>query len=63
MEQTLTHVNEKGEARMVNVQNKPETQRYAMAQSVVRMKPETLSMIVDGSAPKGWFPSRLLVNS
>ena len=53
MEQKLTHVNEKGEARIVDVHEKPETHRYAMARATLSMKPETLSMIVEGVAPKG----------
>lgn len=49
----LTHLDEKGAARMVNVGDKQVTQRTATAQSVITMKPETLRMIVDGTAPKG----------
>lgn len=49
----LTHLDEKGAARMVNVGAKQVTQRVASAQSVITMKPETLQMIVDGTAPKG----------
>ena len=49
----LTHLDEHGAARMVNVGEKQLTQRIATAQSVISMKPETLQMIVDGTAPKG----------
>lgn len=49
----LTHLDGKGAARMVNVGDKQVTQRTATAQSVITMKPETLRMIVDGTAPKG----------
>lgn len=49
----LTHLDEKGAARMVNVGGKPVTQRVASAQSVITMQPETLQMIMDGTAPKG----------
>lgn len=49
----LTHLDEKGAARMVNVGEKPVTQRIAQAQSVITMQPETLRMIADGRAPKG----------
>lgn len=49
----LTHVNEKGEARMVNVGEKPMTRRTAKARAEVMMQPETLNMIVSGNAPKG----------
>ena len=49
----LTHLDETGAARMVNVGAKPVTQRVARAQAVVTMQPETLRMILDGKAPKG----------
>ena len=38
---------------MVDVGGKGETERTAVAAGVLRMAPETLSMILDGSAPKG----------
>ncbi|MDO5784214.1 MAG: cyclic pyranopterin monophosphate synthase MoaC [Eubacteriales bacterium] len=49
----LTHLDEQGAAHMVDVGAKEITQRTASAQAVVTMKPETLRMITDGSAPKG----------
>ncbi|MBQ9061646.1 MAG: cyclic pyranopterin monophosphate synthase MoaC [Eubacterium sp.] len=49
----LTHINEKGEARMVDVGEKQVTRREASAQAVVCMQPETLKMICDGTMPKG----------
>lgn len=49
----LTHLDEQGAARMVNVGKKQVTQRVASAQSVITMQPETLRMIADGTAPKG----------
>jgi cyclic pyranopterin phosphate synthase len=49
----LSHIDEKGSARMVDVGGKPETERTAVALARVVMKPETLTMIVAGSAPKG----------
>lgn len=49
----LTHLDEKGEARMVNVGDKAVTQRSATAEAWVEMQPETLRMIVDGSHKKG----------
>ena len=49
----LTHLDEQGAARMVNVGEKQVTQRVASAQSVITMQPETLRMITDGTAPKG----------
>lgn len=49
----LTHVDERGAARMVDVTGKPVTHRRAEAGAVIRMRPETLAMIVEGRAPKG----------
>ncbi|MBQ0135293.1 MAG: cyclic pyranopterin monophosphate synthase MoaC [Oscillospiraceae bacterium] len=49
----LTHVNENGEARMVNVGDKEYTHRIAKAQAVISMNPETLNLIRDGKVPKG----------
>lgn len=49
----LTHVDERGQARMVDVGAKADTRRRAVAQAVVIMKPETLAMIAAGKAPKG----------
>ncbi|MDP2857871.1 MAG: cyclic pyranopterin monophosphate synthase MoaC [Bacillota bacterium] len=49
----LSHVDEKGRARMVDIGDKPDTDRVAVARARVLMKPETLAMIVSGSAPKG----------
>ncbi len=49
----LTHVDERGAARMVDVSEKEITHREAVAESMVLMKPETLELIVSGGAPKG----------
>jgi cyclic pyranopterin monophosphate synthase len=49
----LTHLNEKGEAHMVDVGQKTETEREARAEATVRMLPETLSMIIEGKHKKG----------
>jgi len=49
----FTHFNEEGRARMVNVGEKPDTQRVAVALGSIEMKPETLKMIVEGRAKKG----------
>lgn len=49
----LTHLDERGAARMVDVAAKPVTHRRAVAEALVRMRPDTLSMIVEGRAPKG----------
>ena len=49
----LTHINEKGDAQMVDVSDKNNTAREAKASAVVLMKPETLELIVSGSHKKG----------
>lgn len=49
----LTHLNEKGEARMVDVGGKEVTQRSATAEGFVAMKAETLKLIETGTAKKG----------
>ena len=53
MDGTLTHVNDAGEARMVDVGQKDVTHREALAEGTVIMQPGTLQMITDGAAPKG----------
>lgn len=49
----LTHLDDKGEARMVDVTDKAVTEREARAGAVIRMAPETLQMILAGDHPKG----------
>ncbi len=49
----LTHLDAKGEARMVDVTDKTVTEREARAEAVIRMAPETLNMIIAGDHPKG----------
>jgi cyclic pyranopterin phosphate synthase len=49
----LTHLGASGEANMVDVGAKADTERTAIAQGVVLMKPETLRMILSGDAKKG----------
>lgn len=49
----LTHIDENGVARMVDVGKKAETDRVAIAQSVVRLAPETLKLLLAGDLPKG----------
>lgn len=49
----LTHLNEKGEAHMVDVSNKPVTLREASAVARVFMKATTLSLIAEGEIAKG----------
>jgi cyclic pyranopterin phosphate synthase len=50
---TLTHVDEQGRARMVDVGAKPETERVAVARGRVAMRPETLGAIQAGTVGKG----------
>lgn len=52
-EQQLTHIDEKGDVRMVDVSAKPDTERVAVAEGFIAMNPETLALIVDGKAAKG----------
>lgn len=49
----LTHIDEKGAARMVDVSEKLPTKREATAQAVVRMQPQTLSLILSDGIKKG----------
>ena len=49
----LTHIGTAGEAHMVDVGNKDETVRIAVAEGEIRMLPETLAMILKGNALKG----------
>lgn len=49
----LTHFDDKGQAHMVDVSNKAETARMAVAEGWVKMSPETLDIVVKGSAKKG----------
>lgn len=49
----LTHFNEQGRAVMVDVSDKPETARTASAEARVRMAPETLARIREGTVAKG----------
>jgi cyclic pyranopterin monophosphate synthase len=53
MTAALTHLGAKGEANMVDVGDKAETTRTAIAEGFVSMRPETLKMILDGDAKKG----------
>jgi len=49
----LSHIDEKGEARMVDVSDKAVTARTANAEGFVSMAPETLALLQSGEAPKG----------
>ena len=50
---TLTHLAAGGEARMVDVSAKPETERVAVAEGRVIMEPATLDVVLKGDAKKG----------
>jgi len=50
---TLTHLAAGGEARMVDVSAKPETERVAVAEGRVIMQPATLDVVLKGDAKKG----------
>ena len=49
----LSHLDEKGQARMVDVGHKPDTERVAVAKGEVHMNPETLRLVKEGNLPKG----------
>jgi len=49
----LTHLDDQGEARMVDISEKPASVREARARGAVRMSAEALAAIVAGNLPKG----------
>jgi cyclic pyranopterin phosphate synthase len=49
----LTHLDASGQASMVDVSDKPATERRARARAVVRVSPETAAKVAAGNAPKG----------
>ncbi len=49
----LTHLDGAGRARMVDVGDKPSTDRYAVARAIVRVTPQTAALVAAGDAPKG----------
>ena len=49
----LSHLNEKGRARMVNVGEKKDTHRIAIAEGEVFMKPETIELVKERKMAKG----------
>lgn len=53
MSERLTHLDEQGRARMVDVGEKPITRRECVACAEVHMEPATLAKITDGEIPKG----------
>jgi cyclic pyranopterin monophosphate synthase len=52
-DKTLTHLDNKGEARMVDVSAKPATERVAVAEGKVVMSRATLDLVLSGDAKKG----------
>ena len=48
----LTHLDDRGRIRMVDVGDKPVTQREAIARAAVRMEPATLEAIIGGSSKR-----------
>jgi cyclic pyranopterin phosphate synthase len=53
MSKQLTHLDESGQAKMVNVGHKADTERLAVARGTVRMQPQTLQLIAEGNMKKG----------
>ena len=52
-ENKLTHFNESGRSRMVDVSEKTDTDRVAVAKGSIIMKPETIALIKEGKMKKG----------
>ena len=49
----LTHLDDKGKAHMVDVGDKDETRRRAVASARVRTRPDVIQLVADGAVPKG----------
>ncbi len=49
----LTHIDSKGRARMVNISEKPDTEREAVAKGTVRMQSSTFQLLKKGEMAKG----------
>ncbi len=52
-QRTLTHIDQSGNASMVDVSAKPDTERIAVAIGSVAMQPETLRLVADNAFDKG----------
>jgi cyclic pyranopterin phosphate synthase len=52
-EAKLTHFDTEGRAQMVDVSDKAETSRIAVAQGYIKMSPQTLDTVIKGKAKKG----------
>ena len=53
MDEKLTHLDDKGQLRMVDVGGKERTERLARVQGEIRMRPETVRLISEGRSAKG----------
>lgn len=53
MSPRLTHLNERGEAHIVDIGDKPVTARRAVARAVIEAQPATIAAIMDGTLRKG----------
>jgi cyclic pyranopterin phosphate synthase len=53
MGSALTHLDADGQARMVDVSEKSDSVRQAVARGEVQMRPETAALIQSGNVPKG----------
>ena len=53
MSEKLTHLDEQGRADMVDVGDKPDTDRIALAEGAIYVQPETLRLIKEGNMKKG----------
>lgn len=53
MPRKLTHIDESGQAKMVDVGHKEDTERRATARGAVLMQPATLQLIMEGNLKKG----------
>ena len=49
----LSHINDQGQAEMVDISGKDKTKRTALAFGEINMQKETLKMIIKGNSPKG----------
>ena len=49
----LSHLDERGRPKMVDITGKPDTRREAIAGGQVKMKPSTFKLLKEGSLPKG----------
>lgn len=52
-EPVFSHLDEQGDVRMVEVGEKPETTRRAVAEAHIRLSPQVRRSLVEGSLPKG----------